>query len=243
MDNPSNPNPAQPAPTTGQNPQTTPPPHPDFGKPPAAPGEVRPAPVMLAPDDYLAINRELERLRGVERQTQAALDAAEQQRLKVLAEKGSIEEAMNGLRQSYEAKVQAEADRARQVETQWLGEKKVSAIAEALAGRQFAGSDPKATAAMVRRLLESEVEAVRDNAGNPVVRHQATLRPAADYLKERLESPEFAVFFAATNRGGSGSNGAIPAAPTPSNPSSYDAFAQAYRERMAAYQQARIPGS
>ena len=57
-----------------------------------------------------------------------------------------------------------------------------------------------------------------------------TRRPAADYLKERLDSPEFAVFFTATHRGGAGSDGTrTQAANGTEDPTSE--YMREYRER------------
>ncbi len=94
---------------------------------------------------------------------------------------------------------------------------------------------------MVRRLLEGEVEAIRDDRGKPVIRHKTTLKPASEFLKERLDSPAFAVFFAATHRGGSGTDGARPAAATPkTGDDSYDAFAASFKATREASRQGKF---
>lgn len=73
---------------------------------------------------------------------------------------------------------------------------------------------------MVRKLLELEIESVIGPEGAPITRDRTTLRPAADYLKERLTSSEseFAAFLAPNKpSGGSGTDGTRPPA-TPNTP-------------------------
>jgi len=179
--------------------------------PPPAPA---PAPtVPLSVEEY-------QRLRGLESQLgefqkshQAALDAAEAARLKALAEKGQVEEALNQQRTSWEQKHAEAVTRYSQLEAQVFGERKSTVINEALAGSKFVGDTPEAqagAAAMVRRLLQDDFETVRDGSGALSVREKVTGRPASDVLKERLGSPQFALFFAPQSKGGTGSGGSLP---------------------------------
>ncbi len=152
-----------------------------------------------------------------------------------------MDEALKQLNDNYSKKIAEYAEKARTIETSWLDERLSTQIDAVLAGRAFVGADPTATAAMVRRLLKDEIEAVRDDKGSPVIRDRKTLRPAAEYLKERLDSPDFAVFFAATNRGGAGTDGARPAAATPNTPGNpNEEFAKMFLAAKAASQNARF---
>ncbi len=158
---------------------------------------------------------EYQRLRSLEKQLeefqklqQSALEAKEAERLRVLAEKGQIEEALAQQRKTWEQKHAEAVSRYTQLEQQVHAERKNAAIAEAFHGRTFVGETPDqraATAAMVRRLLQDDFETTRDASGALVVREKVSGRPAAEVLRERLDSPQFAIFFAPSSRGGSGS--------------------------------------
>jgi hypothetical protein len=190
----------------------------------------------MTPEQYAAQMSEMTRLQGVEAAVRAQLEQAENARLKALAEKGQIEDALAQGRKQWEDAAAKERAEKIQTETAWFGEKTASAIATALNGRVFAGTDPTATAALVRRLLEGEIETVRDAQGLPLTRSRTDLRPAADYLKARLDSPEFGVFFAPASRGGSGTDGTRSAGnPTPQTPpTALDASVAAYHKANAA---------
>ena len=228
MSDPANPG-APAAPTNGP----PPPAHPDLSRPPAEQPRAAAPTIYMTPEQYAAQQAEMSRLQGVEAAVRAQMEAAENARLKALAEKGQIEEAFTQNRKTYEETVAKERAERLQTETAWFAEKTSSAIASALNGRSFAGSDPAATAALVRRLLEGEIETVRDPQGTPLTRSRADLRPAADYLKARLDSPEFAVFFAPQSRGGSGGDGTRPAGtPQPQAPGSLEAIAARFKEQV-----------
>lgn len=216
-------------------------PHPDLATPPAKPGDPpRVAPIWVAPDDWTAQQGELQKLRSFKAEADRLGEAKEQERIRLMAEKGQIEEAFK-LQEANHAKKLAEyAGQAKQIETEWLGEKRVAAINEALQGRTFTGVDPAKTAKLVRSLLEQEVEAVRDDRGRPVIRDRQTLKPANEFLKERLDSEDFSIFFAATNRGGSGADASRPAA-TPKNPGDPNsAFAAAFLKAQEDAKNARF---
>jgi hypothetical protein len=218
-------------------------PHPDMAKPPAGPGEMRAAQVYMPHEEYAAIQKELADLRTFRQAEAERAEAETRARLKAELEKGRVEESLKALDESHKAKMQAEIDRAESLRTRWLEEKRTAVLNEALTGITFAGPNPQATAAMVRKLLAEEVEATLDSQGNPVVVDRTTRRPAVDYLRERLSAPEFAVFHAATTRGGVGTDGARPnATPTPGgqpeNPNA--AFAAWFRDQRESSRNARF---
>lgn len=197
-----------------QTPPATPPPgnpatrHPGFDQPPAGPNETRPAQVYMTPEAYQAILAEREELLALKAKAEKDAEAKEGERLAALAKAGQVEEALAETRKQAEAKARESDKRYQTVETAWLNEKRTAAIAEALNGRAFVGEKPETTAALVRKLLSDEIEASLDTQGNPAVYDRTTRRPAAEYLKDRLQSPDFAIFFKADNRGGAGADGA-----------------------------------
>ena len=90
---------------------------------------------------------------------------------------------------------------------------------------------------MVRRLLQDDFETTRDASGALVVREKVSGRPAAEVLRERLDSPQFAIFFAPSSRGGSGTDGTRPPASLqPTQPGSLDAIVADWRNRQTQYQ-------
>lgn len=179
-------------------------------------------------------------LRDVQRQQDAALEMKEQERLRALAEKGQIEEALEQQRSSWERKHAEAVSRYTLLEQQVFGERKSAAIAEALQGRAFVGESPEqrsAAATMVRRLLQDEFETVREASGALVVRERASGRPASEALRERLDSPQFAIFFAPTSRGGAGGDASRPyLAPQGAQPGSLEAIVGQWKDRQNQYQ-------
>lgn len=197
--------PAVPSQPPGVPPTPATPADPNLTKTPAKEGEA-PRPIWVMPEVWTQTQDENRQLKAklAELDRQAELATAERQRQE--AEKGGYEKAVTEIRTTFDRKLEAERQARVAMEEKWLGEKRQAAINEALAGRQFTG-DPAITSRMLRQLLESEVEAVLGPNGEPQIRDRVTLRPAADYLKERLESPALGIFFAAQTRGGSGTDG------------------------------------
>ncbi len=208
--------------------------HPAFAQPPAAPGEARPATIYMTPEQYAAQQKELADLRGLKSAVQAQYEAAEQARLKALAEKGMVEQALTEQRGTWEKKHAEALTNYSKLETSWLGEHSAKAVSECLNGLEFSGPNPAKTAALARRLLADEVEAVMGPDGKPLVRDRSTLRPAADYLRERLASEDFAVLLKPRSGGGAGSDGTQAPAPTQQPADPTGDYMKAYRERMAA---------
>lgn len=180
------------------------------------------------------MQRERAELLQFRAQVEQQREKDEQERLTALAAKGQAEEALSQYKAAYDKRLNDEKHARIEVEQRWLGEKLNSTVAAALAGKRFAGTDQDATARMLRTILESEVEAVRDHQGNPLVRDRKTHRPAHEYLKERLDSPEFALFFEANTRGGTGSDGAQFPANAPTSGDSHETFAAQFRARREA---------
>lgn len=196
--------------------------------------------VPLSVDEYQRLRLLEKQLDEFQKLQQATLDAKEAERLRALAEKGQVEEALAQQRSAWEQKHAEALSRYTQLEQQVFTERKNAAISEAFHGRSFVGDSPEqraATAAMVRRLLQDDFEAARDASGALAVRDKVSGRPAADVLRERLNTPQYAIFFAPSSRGGSGSDGSRPPAnPLPSQPGSLEAIVSDWRNRQNQYQ-------
>jgi hypothetical protein len=196
--------------------------------------------VPLSVEEYQRLRALEKQIEEVQKVQQSVLEAKEAERLRALAEKGQIEEALAQQRTAWEQKHSEALARYTQLEQQVHAERKNSAIVEAFHGRSFIGETPEqrgATAAMVRRLLQEDFETTRDASGALVVREKITGRPAAEVLRERLESPQFAIFFAPSSRGGSGADGTRPPASVhPTQPGSLDAIVADWRNRQTQYQ-------
>lgn len=199
-----------------------------------------PQTIPLTVEEYQRFRSIEKQLEEIQSQQQSALEAKEAERLKVLAEKGQVEDALNEQRKSWEQKHAEAQNRFAQLEQQIQAERKNTLIAETLRGRQFVGETAEqrsAAAAMVHRLLQDDFETTRDTSGIVVVREKTTGRPAAEAIRERLESPQFALFFAAASRGGAGSDGTRgPVHPKQSQPGSLEAIVSQWKARQNAYQ-------
>ena len=209
----------QPAPVAYPQPAPAPVPQPapPFQQPPAGPGEQRSAPIWMSQEDHAARENKLRELTDFKREYDRIMELKEAERVKLMADKGQIEQALTELRSNYEKKIADTQQRASSIEQNWLRKETALVITDALAGREFVG-DPQETSQMVRELLDREVEAVIGTDGAPYVRDRVTLRPAADYLRERLASPRFAIFFRAKSGGGSGTDGTRTDATPPTAP-------------------------
>jgi len=138
-------------------------------------------------------------LAELQRANQAALEAKEQERIKALAEKGQIEQALEALNKTHADKLSAESQRYADLERQVFAEKQSATISQALAGRAFVSPD---AASQVQEILASKVEVIRDASGHLTAVDKLTRRPAGDVLRELLDSPSFAHFQAPVNPGG-----------------------------------------
>jgi hypothetical protein len=226
--------------TPAPAPSTTPPPaSPVFAQPPREAG-APPIQINLPVDEYnryRSIERELADFR---RDQAAALEAAENARIKALADKGQVEEALNQQRQSWEQKHAEATTRYAQLEAQVHAERKSAVMAGAFNGIVFVGETPEdqaATAAFVQRSMADDFETVRDASGTLAVREKASGRPAAEAIRERLSRPPYTSLIAASRGGGSGGDGTRP----PANgqhapqPGSLEAIADAYRRNQGQY--------
>lgn len=198
-----------------------------------------PATIPLSVEEY-------QRLKGLEAQIEDLrsarsfeLETKEAERIKALAERGRIEEALSEQRQALEAKLSESAARFAELERQVFSERKNAVIAQAFAGRTFVGETPERqaeAAAQVQALLESRFETARDPSGSLIVRDKSTGRTAAEVIRETLDSASFAHFFAPSSRGGAGGDATRSAPnPQPPKPGTLDHIAAEFKARQASY--------
>jgi hypothetical protein len=199
------------------------PPNPAFLAPPAASAPPPPPPALVpaAPASHEKVTlsaEEFRRLLAKENQANAA--EAEQVRLRyekqqaeiaAATEAGNHKKALDLAAQQHQeklnaveaARVTAEAKAAQQ-EREILGSKVETQVSASFAGRAFVSPEAQAQA---QQILSGQVEAVRGPDNAVVLREKATGRPAAEFLKEALDSRAFAHFQAAGSAGGAGSQG------------------------------------
>ena len=229
---------------TPANDQPVQPPHPDFLKPPAAtsPQPAAPPPIQTVPipvadlQRYAALEAQIAQ---IQRDRQTEVDMKEGERIKALAEAGQVKEALKAQEALWQSKENDAKQQLANLERQWSDEKAEVVLVTALNGRNFAGAsdaERAAAAGMLKTILRGEIEAVRNPDGSVVVKDKASGRPAAEVLNERLSAPALAFFFAPTSRGGSGSDGTRPPAPTDQPaPGSLDAIAADFKARQGRY--------
>ena len=197
-------------------------------------------PAALTAEEQQRLRTLESQLKEYQRLQEATLEQKETERLRALAEKGQIEEALSQQRQAWEQKHAEALSKYSSLERQVYEERKTAAIAEAFHGRIFVGDTAEqktAAAVMVRRLLQDEFETVRDSSGGLLVRDKVSGRPASEAIRERLDSPQFAIFFAPSSRGGSGSDGTRPPASAHSaQPGSLESIASQFKNRQNQYQ-------
>ncbi len=179
---------------------------------PAAPATATETPkhtISVLPEDWQALNQQLAKLQAGEAARQAEIDAKVMEAARVQAEKNGQQQQFDEYKSAMERRVEEMRSKFDTQERENLSEKLNAVIAEALNSVklvQLKGVDPATTAAQVRALLAPDIEAVRDQAGKIKVQDKRTFRPADQYLKERLNAPEFAVFIQPVTKGGGGAN-------------------------------------
>lgn len=222
--------------------------HPDFQRPPAGPAAAPAAGAPGTPQTIPLPHGEYTRLLGIEQQYAAyqreqatALQAMEDQRLKALAEKGQIEEALKQQKEQWERRNAEAETRFRSLESQIFSERRDRVITEAFTGREFVGETPEqkaATAEMLRRILQDDFETVRDASNGALsVVDRTTRRPAPEVITELLQQ-KYTHLFAPTLRGGAGvSSVRVPMQPPGSQvqPGSLQEIAAQWQARQGQY--------
>src|SRR4051812_13890133 len=78
--------------------------HPDLSKPPAGPGESRPSPIWIDPAEHAANQARLQSLEEFKRQADQLAELKDNERVRLLAEKGQLDEAFKQTNERHEAK-------------------------------------------------------------------------------------------------------------------------------------------
>jgi len=194
-----------------------------------------PAPkVELTVEEYQRLAGLGTQLAEMQKAQQVALEAKDNERIKLIAEKEGAEKALAEKDRIASEKLAAESQRYATLEQQVFSEKKAAVIAQALAGKTFVSAS---AGKQVQRLLEDSIEVFRGTDGKLSAVDRVTRRDAVDYLKDATASEDYAHHFAATNtQGGAGQQGnrAGVRAESP-KPGSLEAIAGEWKTRQDAY--------
>lgn len=181
--------PQQPAPEQPQQPQPQP-------QPP------QPQPTPAVDPEIAQMRTRLAELETAEAKRQA--DAREAQAAD-LVQKGRAEEVAK----HYQERLDGESKRFNDLMDRTRGAEKARTITAELSGHQLAY--PEASADLLT-LWANDFETIDTPDGGFSVREKTSLRPASEVVKERLASPRWSSYVAATSRGGGGTvaPGALP---------------------------------
>lgn len=201
---------------------TTTPPAPTPPAPPPAP-----ATVTLPADELASLYDARRKLSDFEVNQQKALEAKEQERLLVVAQKGDVDKAFEKFKGDAGAKYTT-------LEQKFLDRERSLVVAEALNGRTFVSAD---AATQARELLGHRIESVLGADGSVIVRDKLTGKPAAGVIKELLDSPAFAHYQPARTQGGAGGGGGDPPPDGGQGPKpgSIEAIAASYKKSQGEY--------
>lgn len=185
---------------------------------PAVPAPATPAPlaaespkISLTIEEYQRLAALQAKLAEIELEKTRELAEKEEARIKALADKGEVEKAFTALRDSKDKEIREAKEKLDALEREQLASKKDATITAAIAGADVI---PEMVADL-RDLLNLRYEAVRDPGGQMVVREKATLRPAADALRDYFAAPASAYYRKSSASGGAGAKGGEARTPTP----------------------------
>jgi len=169
----------------------------------AAPPPPSSAVVSLPNDEYRSLLESRQQVNEMK-------SAANRMEIDAATKKGDHEAALRLAREEAERSIAAERANRQGVEaklaeaeSEVLGSRVDVTITKAIAGREFLNEK---AADQAVRLLTGDLEAVRVD-GKIVVRQRGTNKPAAEFIKESLDSDDFAHFQKAKAGGGSGARG------------------------------------
>lgn len=197
-----------------------------------APAPAQPTPPAAQPqavsDNVL---RELAQLRA----EKATRDQIEQQRAEetriakeqALIEKGRFEEVIKSRAEAYEA----EKRKTIELDRRFRNAEKTRAMTAALSRPDLMDH----AAEDLAKLWADEFETADGPDGSFLVRHKSDGRDPATVIAERLATPRYAAFVRASNRGGVAVGGNTPAPTEAPKQGGYEAFAEAFKSRMASY--------
>lgn len=219
----------------GGGPAPTPSPAPSGGDPPSGPSP-NPSQTPSVNDllmQQVARAQQLEsQLAEYQRQQEAALQAQEAARLKLIAEKEGAEKALEEQRKTWEQKAAEEARRAQELQTRFYQSERDRTLATSMAGVEWHDAEAAATA---RRLLADDFETRANADGSLAVVEKATGRLAAEVIAERISKPPY-TYLQRSRGGGTGPvGGNVPPSSPTSQPTDYSSqVIAAWRERQQA---------
>jgi hypothetical protein len=172
--------------------------------PPASAPPPGPLTLTLTPQEYEAYLAKGRKLAELERTQQEQELRAQQERIRLMAEKGEFEKALKETEGKFGEKLTDAEKRYQALESRYLERERSLAISEATAGVEFASP---AAATQARQLLELRFEAVRGTDESITVVDRATRRPAKDVAAEWLKTPDAAHFLKPKGGAGAGATG------------------------------------
>lgn len=207
---------------------------------PEVPKPTTPPPtIALSIEDYQRFKNLEVQMAQFRADQDKALQDKENARLKAVADKDGAEKALSEQRSSWEAKLSEQGKAIAEYETAINDERRDAVLAASLAGRTFSGSnvdDQRATTQDFFDLVKPRFETVKSPSGVREVREKGTGRLASEVLKELLDSPRYAHFFAPANPGkGAGTNAVRPAPTEEVNPNSIEGIAARFKENQGKY--------
>lgn len=182
----------------------------DFSRPPANVNQL-----YVPADEFRRLQEQAAELQRIRSEQQAAQEAARREQIRQQLATDPLA-AFDAQRAELERQIADERTARQRLEQERLDERLDATLDAALAGQPLVGDTPEErqrTAAMLRRILRDDFEAIRTPAGRVEVRERVSYRPADAVLSERLRSRDLAFFLAPTSRGGSGTDGTRTPAP------------------------------
>lgn len=180
----------------------------------APPAPVTPAKVEIPLDQLNALYAVQTRLAQFEKQQAEKEAAAQQEHIKILAQKGQIEDALKMAREESEKAIQAE--RAKQVQTEDRAKKYAldGELGRALSSHQLVTGGAEHLTTLLRNDFTVEAR------GDSFEVRSKDYKSVGDYIGAMLGRPEYSCFVRAQNpAGGVGANpGTSQTAPTPTAP-------------------------
>jgi hypothetical protein len=183
-------------------------------------GTTQPAPlsmIQLTAAEYERLIKSDRELATVQAQKRADAEAAEQQRIRLMAEKGDIEKALTTQEANYKGKLDEQSQKYTTLEQRFLGKAKSLAVAEGMANLEFASDFARAD---MQRSLEQDFVSRLDSSGEPAVVDPISGRPALEVIRERIKSGRYDHCLNPTSRGGNpvGSGHKPPPSEKPTDP-------------------------
>jgi hypothetical protein len=210
---------------------------------------VTPAVLQVHAADWQAAQAKITELEQYRAKIETDRTTAERSRLEEAAKSSNMAEELRKLQEANQLRYSEMEARYNKLETETLAAEHGAVLSAVLNGVELIGDDADERAelaAMIRRDLSGDIEAVRDSAGRVVVREKKTYKPAIEYLREQLASRRFHRFIRASAKPGSGSGPNLirtPPGTTPDEPGSLNAIVADWQRRQQAFQSFGLRGN